>query len=222
MLSSSISLAGITPLLKVGIAAAMNSIGPLRIELEERIPRRVPLSDRLHRVAGRRRSPRASAPASRQPPSASSRRIGAPRLHEWIDMTAPHLRTKRTSCRVAPASSAPRMWRRVPSGLRLVHAALSATLTSSMNLRGRTPDVHGLVVIFTQVSAQAGSHSRSIAKAGSHGPVSCDWPAVLLSLWLLIDLVSSRRSQILDCCDGFSADETPIERGKARRPPPIP
>ena len=86
------------------------------------------------------------------------------------------------------------MWRRVPSGLRLVHAALSATLTSSMNLRGRTPDVHGLVVIFTQVSAQAGSHSRSVAKAGSHGPDSPTEAAadVTLDALSLMDSVSSK------------------------------
>ena len=70
---------------------------------------------------------------------ASSSRIGAPRLQEWIDMTDAHLRTKRISSRVAPASSAARMWRRVPSGLRFVQAAFKPTLTNSMNLRGRTP-----------------------------------------------------------------------------------
>src|SRR5271166_5091244 len=105
---------------------------------------------------------------------ASSSRIGAPRLHEWIATRAAHFSTKRISSRVAPASSPARMWRRVPSGLRLLQAAFKPTLTNSMNLRGRTPAVHGFVVIFTHVAAQAVSHSLSVAKAASHGPVSCD------------------------------------------------
>ena len=98
-------------------------IGPYRIELEERIPRRVPLSDLPHLVAGRGWLVLARGAGSTLAAFASSRRIGAPRLHEWIDMTDPHLRTKRISSRVAPASSAARMWRRVPSGFRLVQAA---------------------------------------------------------------------------------------------------
>ena len=89
-------------------------------------------------------------------------------------MTEAHLSTKRISSRVAPALSAARMWRRVPSGLRLVHAALRPTATNSMNLRGSTPSVHGFVVIVAQVAAHAGSHSLSLANAGSQGPVSCD------------------------------------------------
>src|SRR4029453_11486880 len=66
--------------------------------------------------------------------------------------------------------SAARIWRRVPSGLRVVHAAFNPTLTSSMNLRDSTPLVHGFVVIVTQVSDQAGSHSRRRASAGAQGP----------------------------------------------------
>src|SRR5271156_814322 len=104
---------------------------------------------------------------------ASSRSIGAPRLHEWIDITAPALRTNKISLRVAPASSAARMWRRVPSGLRLVHAALIPRLTNSMNLRDRTSLAHGFVVIFTHVVAQTGSHSFNWAIVGSQGPISC-------------------------------------------------
>src|SRR5580700_4677674 len=42
-----------------------------------------------------------------------------------------------------------------------------------MVLRGRIPLVHGFVVILKQCSAQAGSHSRNLAKAASQGPVSC-------------------------------------------------
>ena len=56
-------------------------VGPHRVELEERIPRCVPLSDRPHRVAGRRARRRlGSRPHAAA--FASSSRIGAPRLHE--------------------------------------------------------------------------------------------------------------------------------------------
>src|SRR5215468_6133567 len=54
---------------------------------------------------------------------ASSSRMGAPRLQEWIDITDAILRIMRISSRVAPASSAARIWRRVPSALRFVQAA---------------------------------------------------------------------------------------------------
>ena len=74
---------------------------------------------------------------------ASSSRMGAPRLHVWIDSRDAIFRTIRISSRVAPASSAPRMWRRVPSALKFVHAAFTARLISSTSLRGRTPLVHG-------------------------------------------------------------------------------
>src|SRR5215467_7857278 len=75
---------------------------------------------------------------------ASSSSIGAPRLHEWIDITAAHLSTKRVSSLDAPASSALRMCLRVPSGFRFVHAALSATPISSISLRDSTPERQGL------------------------------------------------------------------------------
>src|SRR5262245_49071446 len=88
-----------------------------------------------------------------------------------MDITEAHLSTKRISSRVAPAASAARMWRRVPSGLRLVQAAFNPMLTSSMNLRGRTPVTQGFVVIFTHVSAHCGSHWRSVFNARSHGPL---------------------------------------------------
>ena len=142
-----------------------------RVKLEERIPCRIPLSNRAHPVAGWRSCGRFCAgvtPAA----LASSRSIGAPRLHEWIDIREPALSTNKISSRVAPASSAARMCRRVPSGLRLVHAAFIARLINSTVLRGKTPELHGLVVIFAQASAHAGSHSRSCASAASHGPVS--------------------------------------------------
>ena len=51
---------------------------------------------------------------------ASSYRMGAPRLHVWIASRDAILRIIRISSRVAPASSAPRMWRRVPPSLRFV------------------------------------------------------------------------------------------------------
>ncbi len=54
-----------------------------------------------------------------------------------MDKTDPHLRTNKISSRVAPASSAARMWWRVPSALRLVQAAFKLTLTNSINFRGQ-------------------------------------------------------------------------------------
>src|SRR5271166_816479 len=97
----------------------------------------------------------------------------APTVHEWIDMTDAILKTIKISSRVAPASSAARMWRGVPSALRFAQATLSATLINSTVLRERTPEVHGLVDMFTHVSVHFGSHSRIWSKAASHGPVSC-------------------------------------------------
>ena len=99
--------------------------------------------------------------------------MGAPRLHEWIAMTEAIFRIIRISSRVAPASSARRMWRRVPSGFRFVQAAFTARLINSIVFRGRTPFLHGSVVIFTHASAQFGSYSRSVSNAASHGPVVC-------------------------------------------------
>src|SRR4029077_18270450 len=86
-----------------------------------------------------------------------------------MDITDAHLRTNKTSSRVAPAAIADRIWRRIPSGLRCAPTAFKPTQTSSMNLRGKTPLVQGLVVIFTHCSAQAGSHSRSLFSAASQG-----------------------------------------------------
>src|SRR5271170_5223894 len=87
-----------------------------------------------------------------------------------MDRIDPHLRTNKISSRVAPASSAARMWCRVPSGSRFVQAAFRLTLTSSINLRGRTECVHGLVLILKHSSAHIGSHSRSVFRAESQGP----------------------------------------------------
>jgi hypothetical protein len=115
---------------------------------------------------------------------ASSSRIGAPMLQVWIDRSDAIFRTIRISSRLAPACSAARMCRRVPSGLRFVHAALTATPISSTSLRGKMPVVQGLVLICSQASAQTGSHARSRASTGSQGPVS-GRPAASL----LIDLV---------------------------------
>ncbi len=73
------------------------------------------------------------------------------------------------------------MWRRVPSGLRFVHAAFNATDTSSTNLRGKTPALQGLFVIFEQAAAQPGSHWRSCSKASSQGPAFSVWPGAKVS-----------------------------------------
>src|SRR5262249_37062046 len=100
------------------------------------------------------------------------KRIGAPRLHECIAITEPHFSTKRISSRVAPASSAARIWRRVPSAFGFGQATFTATPASSMNFRGRAPLVPRVIVLFTQASAHFGSHSRSLLEAAvSHGPV---------------------------------------------------
>src|SRR5215471_13047951 len=146
--------------------------------------------------------------------SASSSRIGAPRLHEWIDITEAHLSTKSISSRVAPAASAARMWRRVPSGLRLVQAAFNPTLTSSMNLRDSTPLVHGFVVIVTQVSAQAGSHCRSCSRAGSHGPdVCCCSTTDVLSVSLVsMAHASSVAVPVVSCI----LEPLPVDRGEVQ------
>jgi hypothetical protein len=53
--------------------------------------------------------------------------MGAPRLQEWMAIREAALRTNKISSQEAPASSAARMWRRVPSGLRLVQAAFNPT-----------------------------------------------------------------------------------------------
>src|SRR6516225_2238074 len=86
-------------------------------------------------------------------------------------MTEAIFRTVKISSRLAPASSAARMCRRVPSGLRFVQAAFSPTPISSMSFRERTPLVHGFVDIFSQAAAQLGSHSRSCWIALSQGPI---------------------------------------------------
>src|SRR5271169_6470643 len=89
-----------------------------------------------------------------------------------MEMSEAILRTIRISSRVAPAWSAARMCRRVPSGFKFVQAAFSATPINSTNLRERTPLVHGFVVILRQVSAHSESHFHNWANAESHGPVS--------------------------------------------------
>src|SRR5215471_11524114 len=100
-----------------------------------------------------------------------------------MDITDAHFRTNRISSRVAPASSAARMWRRVPSGLRFVQAAFIPTPINSTSLRDKTPLVHGLVVIFTHASAHFGSHSRNWSTAESQGPVTWfDWSA-FIEIW---------------------------------------
>src|SRR5271169_3772571 len=99
-----------------------------------------------------------------------------------MDKIDPHLRTNKISSRVAPTPSAARMWCRVPSGLRFVQAAFRLTLTSSINLRGRTECVHGLVLILKHSSAHIGSHSRSVFRAESQGPFGGSVSTLLVSL----------------------------------------
>ena len=99
---------------------------------------------------------------------ASSNRMGAPRLAVWIDSRDPILRIIRISSRVAPASSAPRMWRRVPPALKFVMAAFTARLISSMSLRGRMPLVHGSSDIFETL---AGPDRIPFAKRGQRSVV---------------------------------------------------
>lgn len=90
---------------------------------------------------------------------ASSRRIGAPKLHVWMPRKETILSTVKISSRLAPASSAARMYRRVPSGLRFVQAAFTAKHSKGLASRARRP------------APQAGSHSRNCANAlASQGP----------------------------------------------------
>lgn len=136
---------------------------PRWVQLKERVPGRIPLTGVAAASFGSGFTPAAFA---------SSSRMGAPRLHVWIDRRDAILRIIRISSRVAPASSAPRMWRRVPPALRFVQAAFTAMLISSMSLRGSMLLVHGLSDILRHWSTQMGSHSRSLASARlSHGPV---------------------------------------------------
>ena len=102
MLRSSISLgATSTPGGRKWLApVAMNLIGPQWVEIEERVPGLIPLAHGLHLVAGGRGNDALLLRASRPAASASSRRMGAPRLHEWIDIDDPTFRaTKRISSR---------------------------------------------------------------------------------------------------------------------------
>src|ERR1700679_415197 len=78
-------------------------------------------------------------------------------------------------------------------GLRPPFDTPAAAFSSRLSRRSHlvVAQHHGLVVIFTQVSAQAGSHSRNVAKAGSHGPDSCGPTIDVLPLSRsLMDLVS--------------------------------
>src|SRR4029077_14619208 len=93
-----------------------------------------------------------------------------------MDIIDAHFRTNKISSRFAQAAIAARIWRRTPSGLRCGPAAFKPTQTSSINLMGKRPLVQGSVVIFTHCSAQAGSHSRSLFTAASHGLMECSLP----------------------------------------------
>jgi len=104
------------------------------------------------------------------------------------------LSTVRISSRLAPASSAARICRRVPSGLRFVQAALTAKPISSTALRGRTSCFQGFSVTRSAASAHAGSHSRNFANAiASQGPGEDVSPvaAAAEALSLLVISVSS-------------------------------
>src|SRR5271170_6909619 len=173
MLRNSMSLGESTPLLYMGIAVAKNS--SVHVGSSSKNGSHAVFHCPIARIASQAGVSAAVFRVGVTPAAlASSRSIGAPRLHEWTDIREPALSTNRISSRVAPASSAARMCRRVPSGLRLVHAAFIARLINSTVLRGKTAELHGLVVIFAQVSAHSGSHSRICASAASHGPVSLD------------------------------------------------
>jgi len=74
------------------------------------------------------------------------------------------------SSTVLPALNALLMRRR---GFRFVLEAFKPTLTSSMNLMGKIPSIHGFVVIFTVGSAQAGSHSLSWFRAAAQRLTGC-------------------------------------------------
>src|SRR5579872_1456289 len=106
-----------------------------------------------------------------------------------MDKDDPHLRTNKISSRVAPASRAARMWCRVPTALRLVQAAFKLTPTNSINLRGRTEWLHGLVLILKQSSAHFGSHSRNLSKAESQGPVGAPVTPSVFSLYSILFLL---------------------------------
>src|SRR5215469_12287025 len=96
-----------------------------------------------------------------------------------MDITEAHLRTNKISWRRAPAAMAARIWRRVPSGFRLVREAFNPMSTNSMNLVGKTPSAKGFVVIFTACPAQTGSHSRSLFTAATQGLVAWSVAAAL-------------------------------------------
>src|SRR6266849_3087762 len=115
-----------------------------------------------------------------------------------MDGIDPHLRANKISSRVAPASSAARMWCRVPCALRFVQAAFKLTLTNSINLRGSTRWVHGLVLILKQSSAHCGSHSRSVSQAESQGPAGRSVALLVFALQSFVSLlmISPRRGNV--------------------------
>lgn len=118
-------------------------------------------------VAGTGRCAKATARAS-----ASAKSIGAPKLQLWMDITDAIFSTVSISSRVAPAAMAALMCRRVPSGLRLVQAALRPTPTSSTNFRGSTPFAQGSSVMDAHVVAHDGSQPSIVPSAESQGPIS--------------------------------------------------
>src|SRR5271163_2272947 len=136
--------------------------------------------------------------------------MGAPKLHEWTASPKPHLRTMRISSRVAPASSAARIWRRVPSSSRFVQEQFSAREISSTSLRGRTPLVHGFVPTRSSSSAPLGSHSLSLSKdepQGSAGRAVDDAFVATVSVAIF---------------PPFSRSTTTIGSGMTRHRPPSP
>lgn len=112
------------------------------------------------------------------------------------------------------------MWWRIPSGLRFVQAAFRLTLTNSINFRGRTLWVHGLVLILKQSSAHCGSHSRNVSREESHGPAGTSVTSSVFPLRFLVSVaIFSSSCPVSSFCSGF---RTPIELGMERHPLPIP
>src|ERR1700720_4083344 len=134
--------------IRLAPAASLRTLGPPRDERPDWVYLRLALT--MASQAGVARSVFGRSASATPAAFASSSRMGAPRLQEWMAIREAALRTNKISSREAPASSAVRMWRRVPSGLRLVQAAFNPIPTNSINLRGRTPEFHGLVVILVQ------------------------------------------------------------------------
>jgi hypothetical protein len=99
--------------------------------------------------------------------------------------------SSRISSRVAPASSAARIWRRAPAALRLVQATWMAMQINSISLTDRMPLVHGLLAIWRYFPTQSASHARSVSRAESSCAVSrCRSTFGVLSVSLFSSVLS--------------------------------